>query len=293
MTDASLVLGYLNPERFAGGLLTLDGGGRARARSPRRRAARPRRGRGGGRASIASSTRAWPTRSAWSRSSAGTTRVSSRWSSSAAPGPCTASRSPRRWAWPRCSCPRPRASSPPSACSRPPSSTTTRARCRRRTEADDLDAVNRCLAELDAAGRERMGRGGRAGRPACASPTRPTCATSARRTSWRCRSGAGRGGRIAELVRGSTRSTSASTATRAPQQPVEFVNFRAVHTLPAALADGDAGSAREGARRGARRRAPGVLRRRHFVATSIYERARLPLGPGPGPAIVEQATPPP
>src|SRR5207253_1491828 len=72
------------------------------------------------------------------------------------------------------------------------------------------------------------------------------------------------------------------------QQPVEFVNFRAVHTFPlprpvvapAARAHGTLDEARIGDRRayfGA------------FVPTAIYERARLPLGARlAGPAIVEQ-----
>ena len=88
----------------------------------------------------------------------------------------------------------------------------------------------------------------------------------------------------------STRSTSACTATRARSQPVEFVNFRAVHTCPlprpvvtpAARATGTLADARLGERRG-------VLRAGGFVPTPIYERARLPLGARlAGPAIVEQ-----
>jgi N-methylhydantoinase A len=72
------------------------------------------------------------------------------------------------------------------------------------------------------------------------------------------------------------------------QQPVEFVNFRAVHTYPlprpvvtpAARSTGTLADARLGERRA------------YFdgwVATAIYERARLPLGARlDGPAIVEQ-----
>jgi len=72
------------------------------------------------------------------------------------------------------------------------------------------------------------------------------------------------------------------------QQPVEFVNFRAVHTYPlprprvatAARARGAAAEARIGERRA------------YFdghVPTPIYERAGLPLGAQlTGPAIVEQ-----
>ena len=73
------------------------------------------------------------------------------------------------------------------------------------------------------------------------------------------------------------------------QQPVEFVNFRAVHTFPlprpavtpAARATGALADARVGQR-------PAYFGR--FVPTAIYERARLPLGALlAGPAIVEQA----
>ena len=74
-------------------------------------------------------------------------------------------------------------------------------------------------------------------------------------------------------------------------QPVEFVNYRAVHRYPLpslkvrppARSEGGVGAARVGERRAYF--APGG-----FVATSIYDRARLPLGSRvPGPAIVEQA----
>jgi N-methylhydantoinase A len=72
------------------------------------------------------------------------------------------------------------------------------------------------------------------------------------------------------------------------QQPVEFVNFRAVHTYPlprpvvtpSARASGSLADARLGERRA------------YFggeVATAVYERARLPIGARiDGPAIVEQ-----
>ena len=73
------------------------------------------------------------------------------------------------------------------------------------------------------------------------------------------------------------------------QQPVEFVNFRAVHTFPlprpvvtpAARATGTLADARLGERR---------AYFGSFVPTAIYERARLPLGARlTGPAIVEQS----
>jgi N-methylhydantoinase A len=74
-------------------------------------------------------------------------------------------------------------------------------------------------------------------------------------------------------------------------QPVEFVNFGAVHTYPlprprlraAAPATGALADARVGERRA--HFAPAG-----FLATPVYARARLPIGARlPGPAIVEQA----
>ena len=98
VTDANLLLGYLD----AGS--PLAGGVRAR----------PRRGRAGGGGAGASELglsldeagrgdRArgrqprWRRRCAWSRSSAGSTRATWRWSPSAAPGRCTPRRSPTSW----------------------------------------------------------------------------------------------------------------------------------------------------------------------------------------------------
>ena len=75
------------------------------------------------------------------------------------------------------------------------------------------------------------------------------------------------------------------------QQPVEFVNFRAVHRYPlpkpalvsTARASGSLDEARVGERRA-------WFAPAGFVATAVYERTRLPLGARvPGPAIVEQA----
>jgi N-methylhydantoinase A len=74
-----------------------------------------------------------------------------------------------------------------------------------------------------------------------------------------------------------------------PQQPAEFVNFRAVHTYPlprpavtpAAPPAGSLADARVGER-------PAYFGA--FVPTAIYERARLPRGARlAGPAIVEQS----
>ena len=158
-----------------------------------------------------------------------------------------------------------------------------------RTEAADLDAVNRCLAELDAAGRGRMGEEGVPAdqvRVAYAADMRyvgqayelevpiAVPVTPARMPEILAAFHA-----VHERVYGYARA----------QQPVEFVNFRAVHSYPlprpvvtpAARATGSLGDARLGERRayfGA------------FVPTAIYERARLPLGARlAGPAIVEQS----
>jgi N-methylhydantoinase A len=75
------------------------------------------------------------------------------------------------------------------------------------------------------------------------------------------------------------------------QQPVEFVNFRAVHTFPlprpvvrpAARASHSVDEARTGER-------PAWFAPDGFVATAVYDRARLPAGARvTGPAIIEQA----
>jgi len=75
------------------------------------------------------------------------------------------------------------------------------------------------------------------------------------------------------------------------QQPVEFVNFRAVHTYPlprpAVRPTPRSGRALADARVGER---PAWFAPDGFVATAIYDRARLPAGARvEGPAIVEQA----
>ena len=157
-----------------------------------------------------------------------------------------------------------------------------------RTDAADLSAINGCLAELDAAGRGRMREEG-----VPATEVRVVYAADMRYV-----------GQAYELeVPIAAPITSASvpdivTAFHAAhervygyartQQPVEFVNFRAVHTFPlprpalrsAAPARGTADDARIGERR---------AYFGEFVATAVYERARLPRGAVvAGPAIVEQ-----
>ena len=157
-----------------------------------------------------------------------------------------------------------------------------------RTDVADLGAINRCLAELDAAGRGRMREEG--------VPAQEVRVTYAADTRYM--------GQAYELE---VPIAAPVTADAVPgivatfhavhervygyartQQPVEFVNFRAVHTFPlprpvvapAARAHGTLDEARIGDRRayfGA------------FVSTAIYERARLSLGARlAGPAIVEQ-----
>jgi N-methylhydantoinase A len=157
-----------------------------------------------------------------------------------------------------------------------------------RTDVADLAAVNRCLGELDAAGRGRMREEG-----VPADQVRVAYTADMRYV-----------GQAYELEvpialpitrEGMPEILAAFHAVHErvygyarTQQPVEFVNFRAVHTYPlprpvvtpAARATGSLADARLGERRayfGA------------FVPTAIYERARLPLGARlAGPAIVEQ-----
>jgi N-methylhydantoinase A len=157
------------------------------------------------------------------------------------------------------------------------------------TEAADLEAVNRCLDELDAAGRARMREEGvpRSDvRVAYAADMRyvgqayelevpiPVPVTRERLPEILAAFHA-----VHERVYGYGR----------PQQPAEFVNFRAVHTYPlprpavtpAAPAAGSVADARLGER---------LAYFGEFVSTAIYERARLPRGARlTGPAIVEQS----
>jgi N-methylhydantoinase A/oxoprolinase/acetone carboxylase beta subunit len=164
-----------------------------------------------------------------------------------------------------------------------------------RTDVADLGEVNRCLAELDAAGRARMTEEG-----VPTSEVRVAYATDMRYV-----------GQAYELE---VPLAAPVTAEAVPeivaafhgvhervygyaraQQPVEFVNFRAVHTFPLAKPVVQPKVARAmgsvGGHFGARR-APDDERRAYFgrfVPTAIYERARLPLGARvAGPAIVEQ-----
>ena len=157
-----------------------------------------------------------------------------------------------------------------------------------RTDLADLDAINHCLSELDAAGHARMrdeGVPAREVRVAYAADMRyvgqayelevPLAAPV-------------RSERVLEIVAAFHAVHERVYGYARAQQPVEFVNFRAVHTYPlptptvapAARVRGTLDNARTGRRRayfGA------------YVPTAIYERARLPLGARlAGPAIVEQ-----
>jgi N-methylhydantoinase A len=159
------------------------------------------------------------------------------------------------------------------------------------TDAVDLRAVNRCLAELDAAGRGRMRAEGvpaESVRVAYSADMRyvgqayelevPIVAPLV-------------GERIAEILGAFHALHERVYGYARAQQPVEFVNFRAVHTYPlprpalapTARASGTLDEALVGERRAWF--APGG-----FTTTAVYDRARLPLGARlAGPAIVEQA----
>jgi N-methylhydantoinase A len=158
-----------------------------------------------------------------------------------------------------------------------------------RTDAADLHAVNHCLAELDAAGRARMrdeGVRARDVRVAYAADMRYVgqayelevpIATPVTRE------------RLPEILAAFHAVHERVYGYGRPQQPAEFVNFRAVHTYPlprpsvtpSAPSAGSVADARLGER-------PAYFGA--FVPTAIYERARLPRGARlAGPAIVEQS----
>ncbi|MBM4442026.1 MAG: hydantoinase/oxoprolinase family protein [Candidatus Rokubacteria bacterium] len=180
-----------------------------------------------------------------------------------------------------------------------------------RTDAADLGAVNRCLAELDAAGRARMREEG------VAEPDVRVAYTADMRyvgqayelevpiavpvTPDAVPGIVAAFHQVHERVYGYART----------QQPVEFMNFRAVHTYslksggprngppsPPVRATAPASPAGSGATRGGVGGHLGALppsnntRRAYFgafVETPIYERAALPVGARlAGPAIVEQ-----
>jgi N-methylhydantoinase A len=157
-----------------------------------------------------------------------------------------------------------------------------------RTDAAELHSVNGCLAELDAAGRVRMREEGAPPhevRVAYAADMRyvgqayelevPITAPLTRES-------------VAEIVAAFHATHERIYGYARPQQVVEFVNFRAVHTYPlprpvvrpSARTSGTLADARIGERR---------AYFGGYVPTALYERARLPLGARlAGPAIVEQ-----
>jgi N-methylhydantoinase A len=160
-----------------------------------------------------------------------------------------------------------------------------------RTDAVDLGAVNRCLAELDEMGRARM-----RDEAVPSADVRVAYSTDMRYvgqayelevpidapvTLDRLPQIAQAFHAVHERVYGYART----------QQPTELVNFRAVHTYPlprpnvrpAARVGGSVAEARIGERQA-------YFAPDGFVATMIYDRARLPIGSAvEGPAIVEQA----
>jgi N-methylhydantoinase A/oxoprolinase/acetone carboxylase beta subunit len=160
-----------------------------------------------------------------------------------------------------------------------------------RAETMDLAAVNRCLAELDAAGRERMRAEG-----VPASEVRVAYAADMRYVGQAYELdvpiaapvvAAG----IPEILGAFHAAHERVYGYARAQQPVEFVNFRAVHTFPlprpvvrpAARASRSVDEARTGER-------PAWFAPAGFVATSVYDRPRLPAGARiTGPAIIEQA----
>jgi N-methylhydantoinase A/oxoprolinase/acetone carboxylase beta subunit len=157
------------------------------------------------------------------------------------------------------------------------------------SETADLGAVNRCLQEVDAAGRARMREEG-----APADAVRVAYAADMRYVGQAYELEVPLPGpltreRMPEVLAAFHAAHERVYGYARMQQPVEFVNFRAVHTyplprprvIPAARATGSLDDARLGER-------PAYFD--GFVTTAIYERARLPLGARvPGPAIVEQS----
>jgi N-methylhydantoinase A len=158
-----------------------------------------------------------------------------------------------------------------------------------RTDVADLDAVNRCLAELDTAGRGRMREEGVA-----ADQVRVAYAADMRYVGQAYELEVPIGvpvtrERVPEILAAFHAVHERVYGYARTQQPVEFVNFRAVHTYPlprpvvtpAARSTGTLADARLGQRR---------AYFGSFMSTAIYERSRLPLGARlEGPAIVEQS----
>jgi N-methylhydantoinase A len=160
-----------------------------------------------------------------------------------------------------------------------------------RADAVDFAAVNACLADLDILGRARMQSEG----------VRPADAGVAYSADMRY---VGQAYELDVPLPGPLAAETMPAVLAAfhavhervygyarTQQPVEFVNFRAVHTYPlarpalrpVARTSGTLDDARTGER-------PAWFAPGGFVATAVYDRARLAVGSRvTGPAIIEQA----
>ena len=154
----------------------------------------------------------------------------------------------------------------------------------------DLAAVNRCLAELDAAGRARM-----RAEDVPAAEVRVAYAADMRYVGQAYElevpiAAPVAAERIGEIVGAFHAAHERVYGYARAQQPVEFVNFRAVHTypLPRPVVKAAARTARDlaDARLGER---PAWFAPDGFTATAVFDRARLPAGARvAGPAIIEQ-----
>jgi N-methylhydantoinase A len=157
------------------------------------------------------------------------------------------------------------------------------------THVADLTDVNRCLAELDAFGRARMDEEGVPARE-----VRVVYAADMRYVGQAYELEVPIGApltreRVPEIVAVFHATHARVYGYARTQQLVEFVNFRAVHTYPlprpaarpAARASGTLADAHTGERR--------AYFGDGYLPTALYERARLPLGARlAGPVIVEQ-----
>jgi N-methylhydantoinase A len=156
------------------------------------------------------------------------------------------------------------------------------------THVADLTDVNRCLAELDALGRARMDEEGVPARE-----VRVVYAADMRYVGQAYELEVPIGApltreRVPEIVAAFHATHARVYGYARTQQLVEFVNFRAVHTYPLprpaarpARASGTLADAHTGERR--------AYFGDGYLPTALYERARLPLGARlAGPVIVEQ-----
>jgi N-methylhydantoinase A len=159
-----------------------------------------------------------------------------------------------------------------------------------RVDAVDFAAVNACLDELDALGRARMTDEG-----VPAADARVAFSADMRYVGQAYELDVPLAGPVEPATMPAVLAAFHAVHERVygyarTQQPVEFVNFRAVHTYPlprpalrpSARARGTAEDARAGER-------PAWFAPGGFVATAIFDRARLPIGARvAGPAIIEQ-----